>query len=152
MKRLITAALIAAAVAGCRPDAPEAAAEPASEEAEVLRVVHRFLEAMEARDVEAYAEVLVPEGMTFSQRIGPDGPGPLRIRSQAEHIAALAESDQLWQERIWDPVVLVHPPIAVVWTPYDFHIDGRLLALRHRHLRALRDRRGMEDDERLVDG
>ncbi|MGH7572979.1 MAG: nuclear transport factor 2 family protein, partial [Gemmatimonadota bacterium] len=23
-----------------------------------------------------------------------------------------------------NPTVLVHPPIAVVWAPYDFHVEG----------------------------
>jgi hypothetical protein len=25
---------------------------------------------------------------------------------------------------MWDPLVLVHGRIAVVWAPYDFHING----------------------------
>jgi hypothetical protein len=27
-------------------------------------------------------------------------------------------------ERMFDPVVHVNGPIAVVWTPYDFHVNG----------------------------
>lgn len=106
------------------PDTPTPDAAQEDEASAVLAVVERFFEAMEARDIETFAELQVPEGTTFSQRIGPDGPGPVRIRSLQALIDALAESDRLWQERIWDPTVLVHGPVAVVWAPYDFHLDG----------------------------
>jgi hypothetical protein len=28
-------------------------------------------------------------------------------------------------ERMWDARVLIHGRIAVLWTPYDFHRDGK---------------------------
>jgi hypothetical protein len=28
-------------------------------------------------------------------------------------------------ERMWTPVVRVQGAIATLWTPYDFHVDGR---------------------------
>ena len=29
-----------------------------------------------------------------------------------------------WLERLWNPTVLVHGSMAVVWAEYDFHRDG----------------------------
>lgn len=120
---VVAAALLALILPACGTAPPEAEAVPTAEEAAVLATIDRFFAAMEARDQEAFAAVLVPEAMTFSQRIGPAGPGPLRARSNQEHIDGLAVGTEVLRERIWDPVVMVHPPVATVWAPYDFWID-----------------------------
>jgi hypothetical protein len=28
---------------------------------------------------------------------------------------------------MWDPTVLIHEHLAVVWTPYDIYVDGEFL-------------------------
>ena len=38
--------------------------------------------------------------------------------------AATAGDETRMLERMWDATVLVHGPLAQVWTPYDFHADG----------------------------
>ncbi len=43
-----------------------------------------------------------------------------------EFIDLLASTKNVWLERIWNPTVLVHGPIAVVWAEYDFHLNGNL--------------------------
>lgn len=105
---------------------PQPAPDPArSEEAAILAVVDRMFDAMRRRDAEAYAALLVPEGMAI--RVRTDGPaeGRLRFRGNAEDIALFKEGTDMWDERIWNPTVHVHGPIAVVWAPYDFHINGK---------------------------
>ena len=37
----------------------------------------------------------------------------------------LIGSKDAWLERIWDPQVLEHGGIAVIWAPYDFYVNGR---------------------------
>jgi hypothetical protein len=32
--------------------------------------------------------------------------------------------DQELLERMWEPVVQVHDRVAMVWTPYDFYLNG----------------------------
>jgi hypothetical protein len=34
-------------------------------------------------------------------------------------------SDQSYRERYWSPTVLIRGPMALVWAPYEFQIDGR---------------------------
>jgi hypothetical protein len=93
------------------------------EKAAVLSVVTRMFDAMATRDVQAYSALLVPEAMTIRVKVGPHGTEVPRFRSNADDIAKFAGTD-MWQERIWDPTVLVHSPLAIVWAPYDFHIKG----------------------------
>ena len=38
----------------------------------------------------------------------------------------MSSSQQEWKERMWNPKVLEHNSLAVVWTPYNFHLDGKL--------------------------
>jgi hypothetical protein len=106
------------------PPAPAAHQHP--QHAAVLAAVERFFAAMAARDSAALAALLVPEAMTFSQRIEAGVAGPVRVRSNADLSALLLASEERLEERLWDPVVLVHPPLAHVWTPYEFRIDGEL--------------------------
>jgi ketosteroid isomerase-like protein len=119
--RVVPAALLMAACANSAPTLPAAAS---TEEAAILETVERFFAAMAAQDTAAYGAVTVPEAMTFSVRVSAEGAGPVRARTHAQHMAALAASSQPWQEQLWDPVVMVHGPIALVWTPYDFRLGG----------------------------
>ena len=96
-----------------------------ADEAEVLAAVERMFDAMRRKDADAYASVLVPEGKAI--RVRTDGPaeGRLRFQGNAEDIVSFKGNVDRWDERIWDPTVRVHGPIAVVWAPYDFHINGK---------------------------
>jgi serine/threonine protein kinase len=44
--------------------------------------------------------------------------GDTMMRTHAGHAAALRAAEHPWHERMWDPVVMVHGPIALVWTPF----------------------------------
>lgn len=105
--------------------APAPAGNEAGEETAVLAAVEQMFDAMRRRDAEAYAALLVPEGMAVRVRVdGPESDN-VRFRSNAEDIELFKQGTDRWDERIWNPTVHVHGPIAVVWTPYDFHINGR---------------------------
>jgi hypothetical protein len=99
-------------------------AEPPSDEAAVLKVVQEFFDAMAARDAEAMRRITLPEGRFFSVR---ETEGEVRLRSftNAESAGQLAAAQERWLERMWNPQVLIHKRIAVVWTPYDFYRDAR---------------------------
>jgi hypothetical protein len=85
----------------------------------VIAVVQRFFDVMAAQDVEGGRAVLIDEGRFFAVRQD----GSMRTFTNAEFLADLPAEDGL-HERMWDPEVRVHGPIATVWTPYDFHIGG----------------------------
>ncbi len=97
-------------------------AQSEEEEAVVAAVQHLF-DAMAARDTRAARAVLLPEGRFFSIRDSDDGP---RVGSSThrEFLDQLTTPGADWLERLWNPTVLVHGSMAVVWAEYDFHRDG----------------------------
>lgn len=105
--------------------APVPAVAPArgGEEAAVLAVVQRFFDAMAGKDLGAAREIMLLEATYFSVRHEGGDPA-LRGSTNGEFVESLEAVRETMVERIWDPTVLVHDRIAVVWAPYDFHRDG----------------------------
>ena len=93
------------------------------EEAQVLATVQRFFDSMTARDTAAAREILVMEATYFSVREAPDG-ATMRGSTNREYVERLGIAGDDLQERIQDPDVMIHKGIAVVWTRYDFHVNG----------------------------
>lgn len=100
-------------------------AQEAEREA-VLAVVQEFFDTMTAADSAGAREVMLPEGVSFGVREQADGLF-LRSRSNVDYIAGLAGREERVVERMWDPTVLIHERLAVVWTPYDIYVDGEFL-------------------------
>lgn len=105
--------------------APAAGAQSSAERDAVLQAVQVFLDTMTARDVEGARKILVPQGRFHVMDLAKPDSEP-RSFSNEEYFAQLQASKQTMRERIWSPEVRVHGPIATVWTPYDFWIDGKL--------------------------
>ena len=86
--------------------------------------VERLFETMTARDPVGAREVLDPEGDFVSVRWTEEGTEVVRRASNQAYLEGLEGQTETYRERIWEPEVLVHGPIAVVWAPYDFYVDG----------------------------
>ena len=109
--------LIALALPGALP------AQQSADEHAVLATLDRFFDGMTRRDTALSREVLLP-GSVFYATI--EGPAPTtRITTDAQYLAGLGTGTSVWRERTWNPTVLVHGSVAEVWTPYDFHVDGK---------------------------
>jgi uncharacterized protein (TIGR02246 family) len=93
----------------------------APDETQVLAVVERLFAALAARDADAAARLLEKDGL-FT-RVTPDG--AVGVQTHADFLKNLAAGREKYRERIWNPKVLVRGRLALVWAPYDFHIDGR---------------------------
>jgi hypothetical protein len=65
------------------------------------------------------AKALLPDVAQSVLEIWPD-----RSRSVQEDFEKWAAAKEAYLERIWDPEVRFHGPLAIVTAPYDFHIDG----------------------------
>ena len=84
-------------------------------------VVQQLFDAMSAHDAEAAAALFVPNATLVSVR--PDGKSA-NIPYQ-DWIDRLRKSQDRWLERMWNPKILEHGAIAVVWAEYDFHLNGK---------------------------
>ena len=91
-----------------------------SEEKAVLAVVQQLFDAMAAHDSAAARAALVPEGRYFSVR----EKGAQVVVGGGTHLEfaeRLAGGKEAMLERMFEPRVLIHGRIAMVWTAYDFH-------------------------------
>ena len=91
----------------------------------VLAVVQEFFDAMTAADSARTGAVMLRDGMNYGIRLEPEY--FLASMSTADYMASLPGRESRIVERIWDPTVLLHGPLAVVWAPYDIHGDGEFL-------------------------
>lgn len=99
-----------------------ALAQEAPEKTEVVMAVQTFFDAMTAGDSAAMSVVLVADGQYH--RIRDDARGASTQRNTfAEFLRGLPSTRGQLLERMWDPFVLQHGPMAVLWAPYDFYVD-----------------------------
>ena len=63
------------------------------------------------------------EAMLYSLRDGEAGP-VFGARTRESFLEGLQGESRVFLERIWEPVVEVSGGVAMVWAPYDFHLDG----------------------------
>lgn len=113
-------AILVLALASCRstPAAP-------SERAAVLATVQAFFDAMHARDPQAAARTVVPDGVFVNTRI-EEGKRVEKHFSNREWIEKLAqEKTVLLEELAGTPTVLVEGDVATVWCAYRFSIDRK---------------------------
>jgi hypothetical protein len=85
-------------------------------------VVQQLFDAMASHNADAARALFAPDAGLFS--LGRDGKAA-RMKSE-EFAELLASTKNTWLERIWNPTVLVHGPVAIVWAQYDFHLNGNL--------------------------
>jgi hypothetical protein len=102
-------------------DSPETEAVP--EAREVADVARDFLAALSRTDTATLRSLMAPGLSLSSVRSGPEG-AVIRHSTGEDFLGGLGGEDQTLLERMWDPVVHVHDQVAVVWTPYDFFLNG----------------------------
>ncbi|NKB32869.1 MAG: DUF4440 domain-containing protein [Pseudomonadales bacterium] len=90
----------------------------------VLETVQKFFTSIETRDRDLLESILVPDSLNISVRELVDGEARFSVMSYEEVVTALTRPGRDAKERSWDETVLIQGNIAVVWTPYDFYVDG----------------------------
>lgn len=105
------------------PGATVAAQEMSSEEIEVVGLAEDFLSALSAGDTASLAVMMTPGAMLYSVREGSQAPEVRAVARQA-FLNSLGGDEQAFIERMWEPEVRVDGRVAMVWTPYDFHLNG----------------------------
>jgi hypothetical protein len=91
-----------------------------TDKAAVLAVVDRFMSAVSTNDMAEMSALRLEGGFNIVERPGEAGATLITRRPFAPNA-----KPGNYRERYWDPVVHVRGGIAVVWTPYEFWIDGK---------------------------
>ncbi|MGA0605058.1 nuclear transport factor 2 family protein [Phenylobacterium sp. VNQ135] len=119
MKTLLAGLAAAACVA-----APACAKPKDADEAAILAVIQGFFHGLGSQNGTAMETALLPDAMLTAQRVGPDGEVKLSRRPGGVFIDSVEGQSGL-DEKMWDPVVMRRGPIAVVWAPYEFQLQGK---------------------------
>ena len=121
MRRFTTALILAATLLSIPAARATAQDDP---EAGPVAAVQALFDAMAARDGDAIRDLLT-EGAVFTATEDTEDGVEVRESTGEDFAASVGEAGPALLERMWDPQVMVEGPVAVVWTPYDFHVDGR---------------------------
>lgn len=89
----------------------------------ILAKVQQFFDALEKSDTAAGREAVLLDGQYFRLRDVGDSLDLSRT-PHTQFLRNLAAGGNDFLERMWDPTVLQHGRMAVVWTPYDFYRAG----------------------------
>ncbi|HJP76011.1 MAG TPA: nuclear transport factor 2 family protein [Pseudonocardiaceae bacterium] len=87
----------------------------------VLDTVHAFLDTIPRKDVEGMRALLVPGGSIVRSRDGETICTPMM-----EFPDLMPARPGAREELFYRPTVLIDDDIAMVWTRYDFLVDGEL--------------------------
>ena len=128
MTRRIIVIAVVALLSGCGASAPIAQRVPkghqSGEEAAVLQATDRYLTAISESDLEAMAAMQTPDGMTYQWRPTEGGDMHITAHPNSFWTDPTRDDGHVYRERYWSPTVMIRGGIAVVWTPYEFWIDG----------------------------
>jgi len=101
--------------------AVEALIAQQSEKEAVLYTVQTLFDAMAEADSAKASAVFLEGGHIF--RV--DTEGNIGLSTNRAFVKSIGNFEQEVVERMWDTEVLVDDNIAMAWTPYDLHVDGK---------------------------
>jgi ketosteroid isomerase-like protein len=117
------------AAACAQPNAVEPARAHAdagqAERRAVLAVSDQLFAALASKDRSALLAAVVPEGRATATFTTPGGERRVESESWTEFADRLALASVQLRERLIDPHVHVEGDIAMIWSRYEFEIDGR---------------------------
>ncbi len=117
----VHAVLVVAALAVALPLTLEAQSPP-DEQAAVLAVAESALAAVSRSDFAAFTDLMLDSAVTFSAG-ERNGQFRVQFRNRAQQRAT--PSGGRYTERGFHPEVRISGPLAMVWLPYDFYLDGK---------------------------
>ena len=83
-------------------------------------VVKEMLVAISTNDLEKARYHVLEEGRVF--RLRKDG---MSFRTNTDFFKQTEDPTTDYYERMWDPVIMYRGDLAVAWTTYDFHLNGK---------------------------
>jgi hypothetical protein len=118
--------------------APAPAHATASDEAAVLAVINAMFAALAAKDPAGIAAATWPEGRATGTFVTDAGVHRATTTDWPTFAAGIARIPGKPAERNIGPHVHVDGDIAMVWTPYEFTLDGRFAHCGTNHLDLIR--------------
>ena len=142
MQTLLRSVLLVALALGAGLVSPRTARAQTAQDS-VVATVQEFFRAMTANDSGAMARVLKRDGQYYGTRQGADSLMVFRM-TNADYIAGMARSRDTMVERMWNPTVQVHGPIATLWAPYDIHRNDTFVHCGVDSFQLIRTARGWQ--------
>ena len=95
------------------------------ETAAIIAVIDTFMQSINEADSDLARSVMAEEGYKVA-RSDREGRPPIWVRPFAEDYDWLDENagKGRFHETYWDPTILRHGDMALVWAPYSFNLDG----------------------------
>lgn len=117
----LTGLILASAVAAAGQVPPDSQAAQGDAATQVESVAEALLRGISEGNPQLLDEALHPDAYLMAV---PDQ-GTARRQQRADFIQNVGDSGGRYLERMWEPRTEVSGPVATVWAPYDFHIDGQ---------------------------
>ena len=86
----------------------------------IEHVVKEMLIAISTNDLAKAKYHVLEEGRVF--RVRNDG---MNFRSNTEFFKQVGDQSTDYYERMWDPIIMYRGDLAIAWTTYDFHLNGK---------------------------
>ena len=97
----------------------------AQDEAGALAAVEQVFEGMRSSN-SAMVRAVFAEAARFAVLDERNGPVAIRSQSVEGWLSAIGSSNGSWDERVYDMDARVDGPMASVWAPYTFYLDGAI--------------------------
>jgi|TARA_B110000503_G_scaffold92768_1_gene139825 hypothetical protein len=96
------------------------------EKTEILKIIDRFMLAVNTRSKSIFDEVLYSGINKIITTVDKKGQAKTAVFNNDESISriVIGNDSTVYRERYWDAVVITEGNIASVWAPYDFYING----------------------------
>lgn len=90
----------------------------------VIDTVQTLFDAMAEKDGAKAAGIMLDEGVGVSLSWDEDGKAVVSRSENAGFAESIGQNTSEYLERMWDVKVMIDGPIASLWAPYDFFLDG----------------------------
>jgi hypothetical protein len=90
-----------------------------------LAAVEQIFEGMRTADADKVRALFAPHAR-FAMLDARSEPLTTRVQSVEGWLSAIGESGGSWDEQVYDVEARVDGPMASVWAPYTFYLDGRI--------------------------
>jgi len=92
------------------------------EEQEVLSCLEHMFDAMHHKDIPRLKEILIENGQYHAINLNS---GKITCKSFNDFIESLPKSNTQYSELLLNPTVKLEGKIAMIWSKYEFKIDGK---------------------------